>query len=32
MIETVLEKVNDLLVGNIDYGSVLVEEALHVLA
>jgi hypothetical protein len=32
MVETVLEKVNDLLVGDIDYSGVLVEEAPHVLA
>jgi hypothetical protein len=32
MIKTVLEKVDDLLVGNIDYSSSLVEEASHVLA
>jgi hypothetical protein len=32
MIETVLEKVDDLLIGNIDYSSALVEEASHVLA
>jgi hypothetical protein len=32
MIETVWEKVNDLLVGDIDYGSTLVEETSHILA
>jgi hypothetical protein len=32
VIETVLEEVDDLLVGDVDYGGVLVEEALHVLA
>jgi hypothetical protein len=32
MIKTVLKKVDDLLVGNIDYSSSLVEEASHVLA
>jgi hypothetical protein len=32
VVETVLEKVDDLLVGNIDYGSALVEKASHVLA
>jgi hypothetical protein len=32
VVETVLEKVDDLLVGNIDYSSVLVEKASHVLA
>jgi hypothetical protein len=32
MIETVLEKVDDLLIGNIDYSSALVEEESHVLA
>jgi hypothetical protein len=31
-VKTVLEKVNDVLVGDIDYGGTLVEEALHVLA
>jgi hypothetical protein len=31
-IETVLEEVDDLLVGDIDYSSALVEEASHVLA
>jgi hypothetical protein len=32
VVETVLEKVDDLLVGNIDYHSTLVEKASHVLA
>jgi hypothetical protein len=32
VIETVLEEVNDLLVGDVDYGGVLVEETPHVLA
>jgi hypothetical protein len=32
MVETVLEKVDDLFVGDIDYGGALVEEASHVLA
>jgi hypothetical protein len=32
VIETILEKVDDLLVGNIDYNGMLVEEASHVLA
>jgi hypothetical protein len=32
VIETVLEEVDDLLVGNIDYSGALVEEASHVLA
>jgi hypothetical protein len=32
MIETVLEEVDDLLVGDVDYGGALVEEAPHVLA
>jgi hypothetical protein len=32
VIETILEKVDDLLVGNIDYSSALVEKASHVLA
>jgi hypothetical protein len=32
MVETVIEKVDDLLVSDVDYGSALVEEALHVLA
>jgi hypothetical protein len=32
VVETVLEEVDDLLVGDVDYGSVLVEEAPHVLA
>jgi hypothetical protein len=32
MIETVLEEVDDFLVGNIDYSGALVEEASHVLA
>jgi hypothetical protein len=32
VVETFLEKVDDLLVGNIDYGSALVEKASHVLA
>jgi hypothetical protein len=32
MVETILEKVDDLLVGDIDYNGALVEEAPHVLA
>jgi hypothetical protein len=32
VLETVLEEVDDLLVGDVDYGGVLVEEAPHVLA
>jgi hypothetical protein len=32
VVETVLEEVDDLLVGDVDYGGALVEEALHVLA
>jgi hypothetical protein len=32
VVETVLEKVDDLLVSDIDYGGALVEEALPVLA
>jgi hypothetical protein len=32
VVEVVLEEVDDLLVGDVDYGSVLVEEATHVLA
>jgi hypothetical protein len=32
MVEAVLEEVDDLLVGDVDYGSALVEEAAHVLA
>jgi hypothetical protein len=32
MVETVSEKVDDLLVGNIDYSSALVEKASHVFA
>jgi hypothetical protein len=32
VVETVLEEVDDLLVGDVDYGNALVEEALHVLA
>jgi hypothetical protein len=32
VIETVLKKVNDLLVGDVNYVGALVEEALHVLA
>jgi hypothetical protein len=32
VVETVLEKVDDLLVGDIDYSGALVEETLHVLA
>jgi hypothetical protein len=31
MVETVLEKVDDLLVGNIDYSGALVKKAPHVL-
>jgi hypothetical protein len=32
VVETVLEEVDDLLVGDVDYGGVLVEETPHVLA
>jgi hypothetical protein len=32
VVEAVLEEVDDLLVGDVDYGSALVEEAAHVLA
>jgi hypothetical protein len=32
VVEAVLEEVDDLLVGDVDYGSTLVEEAPHVLA
>jgi hypothetical protein len=32
VVKTVLEEVDDLLVGDVDYGSALVEEAPHVLA
>jgi hypothetical protein len=32
VVETVLEEVDDLLVGDVDYGGALVEEAPHVLA
>jgi hypothetical protein len=32
MVEADLEEVDDLLVGDVDYGSALVEEAAHVLA
>jgi hypothetical protein len=32
MVETILEKVDDLLVGDIDYGGALVEKVSHVLA
>jgi hypothetical protein len=32
VIETVLEEVDDLLVGDVDYGGALVEEAPHVIA
>jgi hypothetical protein len=32
MIETVLEEVDDLLVGDVDYGSAVVKETLDVLA
>jgi hypothetical protein len=32
VVETVLEQVDDLLVGDVDYGGALVEEAPHVLA
>jgi hypothetical protein len=32
VIETVLKEVDDLLVGDVDYGGALVEEASHVLA
>jgi hypothetical protein len=32
MVETILKKVDDLLVGDIDYGGALVEKASHILA
>jgi hypothetical protein len=32
VVEAVLEEVDDLLVGDVDYGGALVEEAVHVLA
>jgi hypothetical protein len=32
VVETILEEVDDLLVGDVDYGGSLVEEAPHVLA
>jgi hypothetical protein len=32
VVESVLEEVNDLLVGDVNYSGTLVEEALHVLA
>jgi hypothetical protein len=32
VVKTVLEEVDDLLVGDVDYGGALVEEAPHVLA
>jgi CRISPR/Cas system-associated protein Csm6 len=32
VVETVLEEVDDLLVGDVDYGGALVEEAPHVFA
>jgi hypothetical protein len=32
VVEAVLKEVDDLLVGDVDYGSALVEEAAHVLA
>jgi hypothetical protein len=32
VVETVFEEVDDLLVGDVDYGGALVEEAPHVLA
>jgi hypothetical protein len=32
VVETVLEEVDDLLVGDVDYGGALVEEAPHILA
>jgi hypothetical protein len=32
VVETVLEEVDDLLVGDVDYGGALVEKAPHVLA
>jgi hypothetical protein len=32
VVETVLEEVDDLLVGDVDYGGAFVEEAPHVLA
>jgi hypothetical protein len=32
VVEVVLEEVNDLLVGDVDYGGALVKEVAHVLA
>jgi hypothetical protein len=32
VVENILEEVDDLLVGDVDYGGALVEEAPHVLA
>jgi hypothetical protein len=32
VVESILEKVDDLLVGDIDYSGTLVKEALHLLA
>jgi hypothetical protein len=32
VVEAILEEVDDLLVGDVDYGSALVEEEAHVLA
>jgi hypothetical protein len=32
VVETILEEVDDLLVGDVDYGGTLVQEAPHVLA
>jgi hypothetical protein len=32
VVETVLEEVDDLLIGDVDYGGALIEEAPHVLA
>jgi hypothetical protein len=32
VVETIMEEVDDLLVGDVDYGGALVEEAPHVLA
>jgi hypothetical protein len=32
MVKTILEEVDDLLVGDVDYGSAFVEETPHVLA
>jgi hypothetical protein len=32
MVETILKEVDDLLVGDVDYGGALVEETPHILA